>query len=131
MTVYNHSAVLVNFRLPVPFLLSGSTLFRVQLSFIFTPSFIIKLFIMKQLKKLLIPLLLFVVLYSCKKADRLSEPLTSDAASSSKAQHAVPKPSEETADVVYQWYNYISALQRPGSQTNPIIAMRYFAYIGI
>src|SRR5215211_1869195 len=80
---------------------------------------------------LLTVLLLFTVLYSCKKADVVREPSTSDEASLSKAQKSSSKQSEESADVVYQWYNYISALQRPGSQTNPIIAMRYFAYIGI
>ena len=80
--------------------------------------------------KLLIVFLLFGVLYGCKKSDQLADPLTSDA-ESLKAQRSSPKPSEESADVVYQWYNYIAALQRPYSQTNPIVAMRYFAYVGI
>lgn len=80
--------------------------------------------------KLFMVLVLFAVFYSCKKTDLVQEPSSSDAASLSNAKKS-PKQSAENADVVYQWYKYISVLQRPGSQTNPIIAMRYFAYIGI
>lgn len=80
--------------------------------------------------KLFVVLLLFAVFYSCKKADLVPQPSTPDAAPLSNAKKS-PKQSEENADVVYQWYNYIAALQRPYSTTNPIVAMRYFAYIGI
>ena len=80
--------------------------------------------------KLLIVFLLFGVLYGCKKSEPLADPLASDT-ESLKTQRSSPKPSGESADVVYQWYNYMSVLQRPYSTTNPIIAMRYFAYIGI
>lgn len=104
---------------------------------IFTNLFIFKLMIMKLLIKhsfkfkLFIVLLLFLVPYSCKKADR-PEPLTSDAVSMSKAQHASPKLSEESADVVYQWYHFMSVLQRPVTpQPSPFVAGRAFAYIGI
>jgi hypothetical protein len=79
--------------------------------------------------KLLTVLLLFVALYSCKKEDRGSEPLTSDT-SLSKAQSSA-KLSDESADVVYQWYNYMTVLQRNRPQPNPIVATRRFAYIGI
>jgi hypothetical protein len=80
--------------------------------------------------KLLIASLLFVVLYSCKKEYRGSEPSTSEAASLSNAQHPL-KPSEESADVLYQWYNFMAALQRNRAQPNPLVAGRRFAYIGI
>ena len=62
--------------------------------------------------ELLIVLMLFVVLYSCQKEYRGSEPLTSEAASLSNAQRSL-KQSEESADVVYQWYNFMASLQVP------------------
>ena len=80
--------------------------------------------------ELLIVLMLFVVLYSCQKEYRGSEPLTSEAASLSNAQRSL-KQSEESADVVYQWYNFMAALQRNSAQPNPLVATRRFAYIGI
>ena len=83
-----------------------------------------------RLKQLTV-LLLFVVLYSCKKEDRGSEPLTSEAASLSNAQRPA-KLSEESAAVVYQWYKFMSVLQRPvNPQPSPFVASRAFAYIGI
>jgi hypothetical protein len=80
--------------------------------------------------KLLVVWLFFVLVDSCKKYDNISQSLKSTA-SSPKAQNAIPKPSAESADVVYQWYTFMTDLQRYSSQTNPIIAMRYFSYIGI
>ena len=81
--------------------------------------------------KPLVVLLFFVLLDSCKKTDNISESLGSDAASSSKAQHAVP-PRDLSADVVYQWYHFMSVLQRPVTpQPSPLVATRAFAYIGI
>lgn len=81
--------------------------------------------------KLLIILLPFVVLYSCKKADRVSEPLTSDAASLSNAQRS-PEQSEESAEVVYQWYKFMTTLQQPVTpQPVVFVQFRAFAYIGI
>jgi hypothetical protein len=54
--------------------------------------------------------------------------LTSDAA---RAQRSV-KQSEENADVVYQWYKFMSVLQRPvNPQPSPFVSGRAFAYIGI
>ena len=76
--------------------------------------------------KLFVVLLLFVAPYSCKKAEQ--EPLTAEAAN---AQRTL-KQSEESAEVVYQWYKFMEVLQRPvNPQPNPIVAMRRFAYIGI
>lgn len=64
---------------------------------------------------------------SCTKTDRGPEPLTPEAAS--------PRPlkqSDENADIVYQWYKFMTVLQRPVTpQPNPIVAGRAFAYIGI
>ncbi len=77
-------------------------------------------------------MLLFVVLYSCKETDRIAEPLPSDAASVSKALRSSPKQSEESADVVYQWYNFMTTLQRPVTpQPDGSTQSRAFAYIGI
>ncbi|HSF45463.1 MAG TPA: vanadium-dependent haloperoxidase [Chitinophagaceae bacterium] len=77
--------------------------------------------------QLFVVLVLLVVPYGCKKTDLAIEPSTSDA----KAQRTL-KQSEENADVVYQWYHFMEALQRPvNPQPNPIVAMRRFAYIGI
>ena len=82
--------------------------------------------------RLLIVLLLFVAMYSCKKADRVSEPLTQDAESLSKAQLTSPKQSQESADVVYQWYKFMTILQRPVTpQPSPFVQGRLFAYIGV
>jgi hypothetical protein len=79
------------------------------------------------LLKPLIVLLLFVLMDSCKKADRGPESLTPEAASA----HPL-KQSDENAEVVYQWYKFMEVLQRPvNPQPNPIVAMRRFAYIGI
>ncbi len=85
---------------------------------------------LKHSVKLLIVLLLFAGINSCKKMDRSIEPSTSDAASSSKSQHPL-KQSGESADVVYQWYHFMTELQRLSAQPNPIVAARRFAYIGI
>jgi len=80
--------------------------------------------------KLLIVLPLFVMMDSCKKTDRISESL--DGKSLSKTQNSSPKLNGESADVVYQWYHFMTVLQRPvNPQPNPIVAMRRFAYIGI
>ena len=82
--------------------------------------------------KLLLVLLLFTVLYSCKKTDRLAESLPSDTASASKARRSSPKPSEESADVVYQWYKFMATLQRPVSpQPAVFVQVRAFAFIGV
>jgi hypothetical protein len=67
----------------------------------------------------------------CKKADRGSEQLTSEPASLSKAQPPL-KQSEESANIVYQWYHFMSVLQRPvNPQPSPFVSGRAFAYIGI
>ena len=87
------------------------------MNFLIKPSF--------RLQQLTV-LLLFVVLYSCNKADRALEPLTSEG-SLSKAQRSA-KLSEESADVVYQWYNFMATLQRNSAQPNPLVATRRFAY---
>jgi hypothetical protein len=103
---------------------------------IFTSSFTFKTVVMKPLikhnfgPKRLLACLLIAGLFSCTKADRLPEQSTTAAESLSPGQRS-PKQSEESADVVYQWYKFMAVLQRPYSLNNPIVAMRYFSYIGI
>lgn len=76
-------------------------------------------------------LLLFVFMYGCKKADRVAEPSTSDAASLSNALRS-PSQTQESADVVYNWYRFMSVLQRPLSpQPVVFVQARAFGYIGI
>ncbi len=89
-----------------------------------------KLFIKHNFNlKLLTVLLFLVVLYGCKETNRISEPLPSDAA---KSLRSSPKPSEESANVLYQWYDFMTTLQRSVSpQPVVFIQARAFAYIGI
>ncbi|WP_128544310.1 vanadium-dependent haloperoxidase [Larkinella soli] len=48
------------------------------------------------------------------------------------ADHGVPKPGEESADLVYGWYKFMTKLQLPVSpQPVVFIQNRAFAYIGI
>lgn len=89
-----------------------------------------KLFTNHSFKPWLV-LLLFAGLHGCQKTDLTPESVTSDAASLAKTQRPSPKPSAESADVVYQWYNFMAALQRYKAQPNPLVATRRFAYIGI
>ncbi len=75
-----------------------------------------------------IALLVFVMLHSCKKTDLSTESLAPGAASLRSA----PKPSAESADVAYQWYKFMTTLQRPvNPQPVVFIQARAFAYIGI
>lgn len=84
------------------------------------------------LSKTLVVFLLFGTMYSCKKEDRSTGHPVTDAVSLAKGQGKTPKPSAESADVVYQWYNYMETLQRlMAPQPNPIVQGRAFAYIGI
>jgi len=73
--------------------------------------------------KLVVVLLLFVVLYSCKKEYPGLEPL-------SKAKHPL-KQSKESADVLYQWYDFMAVLQRTTAGQLPFNPARSYAYIGI
>ncbi len=76
----------------------------------------------------LIALLVFVMLYSCKKTDLSTESLTPGAAS----LRSSPKPSAESADVAYQWYKFMTTLQQPVTpQPVVFVQNRAFAYIGI
>ena len=65
--------------------------------------------------KPLIVIMLFGLLYGCRKKDNWP-----------------PKATEESADVVYQWYKSLARLQQP---TNPqpivILNNRNFGYIGV
>jgi len=81
------------------------------------------------LLKPLYVLLLFVLLDSCKKTDRISEPLGPN--SLSKSQNSSPKLNGESADVVYQWYHFMSVLQRPAAPQLPFGPSRSYGYIGI
>jgi hypothetical protein len=117
----------------VNFIYRFSFLFRVQVSRISFLLSLLKLIIMKLLLiknqfslNLLGIFLLFGVLYGCQKADRLSEPL------SLKSEHSSAKPSEESADVVYQWYRFMTQLQLPVSpQPAVLLQNRNFAFIGV
>lgn len=84
------------------------------------------------LKSLLI-VLLFSMLYSCRKADRLPDAAATDADVIAKAGRGkMAKPSAESADVVYQWYHYMAELQRlMAPQPSPLVQSRNFAYIGV
>lgn len=88
-------------------------------------------FFKKQtLTKAIIIFLFFGMLNSCKKADHLPG-TTSDAAALAKGSKK-PKPSAESADVVYDWYNYMAELQRlTAPQPSPLVQSRAFAYIGV
>jgi hypothetical protein len=60
-----------------------------------------------------------------------SDPLTQDAASLSKKPGAL-KEGGESADIVYDWYKFMSVLQRNVSpQPSPFVGGRAYAYIGI
>lgn len=79
-----------------------------------------------------IALLLCVVFFSCKKPDLTSESLTSGAGSLVKSQRPAPKTGGESADVVYQWYKFLTTLQQPVSPQPVVFTQnRAFAYIGI
>jgi hypothetical protein len=83
----------------------------------------------KRRFKPFIVFLLFVGLFSCKKTDQFSDPLSSDA--KSKSLNSKTKQKGESAEVVYQWYHFMENLQRLSAQPNPVVASRRFAYIGI
>lgn len=80
--------------------------------------------------KLVVVVLFFGVLYSCKKTDPLSEPSVQNAKHS--ADRSSPKQNQESADFVYKWYKYMTQLQLPATPVpNVIVQNRAFAYIGI
>ena len=82
--------------------------------------FILKLFIA----------LLLCVPFSCQKTDQLPESSISEE-SLSRAPKSF-KQSEENADVVYQWYKFMTTLQRPVNPQPVVFTQaRAFAYIGI
>jgi hypothetical protein len=75
--------------------------------------------------------LLLSVLYSCQKTDLTPGSSISDDASLLKSKRS-PKQSPESADVVYQWYKFMTMLQSPLSpQPSPFVQGRAYAYIGI
>lgn len=79
--------------------------------------------------RILTAFLFFFALYSCQKSDQLPDPSTTDA--SSQSQRAKPKQSE-SADLVYDWYQYMAVLQRTVSpQPVTLVMNRAYAYIGI
>ena len=48
------------------------------------------------------------------------------------ADHGLPKPAEERADIVYQWYKFMNRLQMPVTPQPVLLAQhRAFAYIGV
>jgi hypothetical protein len=78
------------------------------------------------LSKQLLILLLFVILYSCQKTSPVSEPSSPDPAQN------LNKHSDENADVVYEWYNFMSVLQRPVNPQPAVFPQtRAYAYIGV
>ena len=77
--------------------------------------------------KLLITFLLLNVFYSCKKSDQAA-PSTPDLQLAAKS----PKQSEESAEMIYQWYKFMANLQlMVNPQPSPFVQNRAFAYIGV
>ena len=89
-----------------------------------------KLFIESSFRFKLLIVIMVCVLYSCQKPSQLQEPQTSDL--SSKAQQNSQKQAEESADVPFQWYNFMTVLQRTvAPQPLVFIQARAYAYIGV
>lgn len=85
----------------------------------------------QAIAKTLVVFLFFGMLNSCKKADHLPD-ASNDATELAKGGGKKPKPRAESADVVYEWYNYMAELQRPvAPQPSPLVQSRSFAYIGV
>ncbi|HEY0752238.1 MAG TPA: hypothetical protein VGD26_13855, partial [Chitinophagaceae bacterium] len=81
--------------------------------------------------KLIILSLLIFVMHGCTKTDIESESLTKDAGSLSNALRS-PMESAEDAEVVYDWYKFMIALQRPITPQPAVFPQsRAYAYIGI
>lgn len=91
---------------------------------------------MKRLIEHSFSLKLFIVLLicfqlSCEKTDRLEEVPALGNESLTKRQQ-LHRQSEESADVVYDWYKFMSVMQRSvAPQPLPFTAARWYAYIGV
>ena len=73
----------------------------------------------------------FCIPYGCKKTDHQSEGLKPGEEFLSKPAHPL-KQSDESAEVVYEWYKFMTTLQRPvNPQPSVFVQARAFAYIGI
>lgn len=87
-----------------------------------------KLLTFKQLVsvKLWVISLLLASLSSCQMADRLPETVSPNSA------RKPAKPGEERADIVYNWYKFMTRLQlRQNPQPVVLAQNRAFAYIGV
>lgn len=91
---------------------------------------------MKRLIEHSFSLKLFIVLLlcfqlSCEKTDRLEEvPALGNESLTNRQQ--LHRQSEESADVVYDWYKFMSVMQRSvAPQPLPFTAARWYAYIGV
>jgi hypothetical protein len=76
--------------------------------------------------KLLLALVLFCGMNSCKKNDLLQK------TSSESNEEMSQKTTQESAAMVYQWYRYIAMLQRPYNPQPAVLSQnRHFAFIGV
>ena len=100
--------------------------------FLYLHFFIFKLIIMKSLtthgmRTKLFFVLLLSLFFSCKKSDQLPGKEGAELSS-----HDLLKPAQESADIVYQWYRFMSTLQQPvNPQPVVFVQNRAYAYIGI
>ncbi|NTS42936.1 vanadium-dependent haloperoxidase [Flavisolibacter sp. BT320] len=84
----------------------------------------------KVLANMLLAFVLFGAFYSCKKADQLAD-ATTDTAGTAANRNKMSRHNE-SAEVVYQWYNYMAELQRLMTpQPSPLVQSRNFGYIGV
>lgn len=76
---------------------------------------------------------LFGFLNGCKKEDRPANPQLSETEEElSKSKRWKKKHNEESADVLYTWYNFIASQQRSTSpQPVTLAQLRAFGYIGV
>ena len=80
--------------------------------------------------KLFYILMLSIIVDGCKKADRFSASMGSE--SKLSAGLGLAKQNEESAQIVYQWYKFMTTLQRPlAPQPLVFTQTRAFGYIGI
>jgi hypothetical protein len=79
--------------------------------------------------KLMMVFLLFGVLNGCQKNDHFSDRMAPT--QQSTGSMAACKATQESADVVYQWYKFMAKLQLLSLSPGPLPSFRNFAYIGI
>ena len=82
--------------------------------------------------KLIYVLALTFILYGCKKLDQTTETLPENAASLSMAQSSSANQTQESAEIVYEWYRFMTTLQRSLSPQPVVFSnARAYGYIGV